>query len=127
MTTYTMNGHSHPTTQVQSEILMGMVGNQVAKLTRAQWQFRALPERFKCLESADPQIQLQTALNQIERLLHKNTQLLESVLLLSRALNDAHSLIDMNESISRLDRDKLKLSHDFQVCIRQLRSGEVSL
>ena len=127
MTTYTMNGHSHPTTQIQSEILMGMVGNQVAKLTRAQWQLRALPERFKCLESADPQIQLQTALNQIERLLHKNTQLLESVLLLSRALNDAHSLIDMNESISRLDRDKLKLSHDFQVCIKQLRSEEVSL
>lgn len=123
MTTYTMNGHKHSTRQMQTEILMGIVGNEVAQLTRARWR-SGTPERFSCLESADPEIQLQAALAQIENLLHKNTQLLETALLLGQALNDAHALIQTDESIGRLDRDRLELSHDFHGYMKQLR-GEL--
>lgn len=112
MTTYTMNGHKHSSRQVQPEILMGIVGKQVAQSTRARRRSGVQPERFSCLESADPQIQLQTALSQIEDLLHKNSQLLETVLLLGQALNDVHSLIHKDESVSQPDREKLRLSHD---------------
>lgn len=116
MTTYTMNGHRHSTTQIQPEILMGIVGNQVAQFTRAQWRLRTLPERFSCLESPEPQAQLQAALKQIEDLLRKNTQLLKTVFLLSQALGDAHSLIHNDGSTGWSDRDKLQLSHDFRGC-----------
>lgn len=121
MTTYTMNGHKHSTRQIQPEILMGIVGKQVAQFTRARWRSGTRPERFSCLESADPRIQLQTALSQIDDLLHKNSQLLETVLLLGQALNDAHSLIRTDESISQPDRERLRLSHDFHACMKQLR------
>lgn len=124
MTTYTMNGHRHSTQQIQPEILLGIVGNQVAQFTRARWRSETRPERFSCLESADPQIQLQTALAQIDDLLQKNTKLLETVLLLSQTLNDAHSLIQTDESIGQSDRDKLRLSHDFHGCMKHLR-GEL--
>ncbi|NDY96795.1 hypothetical protein [Wenzhouxiangella limi] len=101
MTTYTMNGHRHSSTKIQPEILQGIVGNQVAQVTRARWRLRPRPE-FSCLESANPQMQIQAALAQIEDLLQKNGQLLETLLLLSRALNDAYSLLNNNERIDRL-------------------------
>ncbi|WP_376694920.1 hypothetical protein [Wenzhouxiangella sp. EGI_FJ10305] len=123
MTTYTMNGHKHSTRQIQPEILMGIVGKQVAQFSRARWQSRAQPERFSCLASADPRIQLQTALTQIEDLLHKNAQLLETVLLLGQALNDAHSSIHADHSIDLLDRDKLRPPCDIHGSMKQLDGG----
>lgn len=113
MTTYTMNGHKHSTRQIQSEILMGIVGKEVAQFTRARWQSGTQPERFSCLESADPEIQLKEALTQIDNLLHRNTQLLETVLLLGQALNDAQSLTHTEKSIGLPNQDRLRLSHDF--------------
>jgi len=112
VTTYTMNGHRHSTRQIQPRIILGIAGNQVAQSTRAQWRLRTLPERFSCLESADPQVQLQAALTQIEDLLQKNTKLLETVLLLSQALDDAQSIIHTHESIGLSDRDRLRLSQN---------------
>jgi len=61
-------------------------------IPRARWQLRTLPERFRCLESADPKMQLQAALTQIEDLLQRNRKLLETVLLLSQALDDTYSI-----------------------------------
>lgn len=126
MTTYTMNGHRHSTAEVQPEILMGIVGNRVAQIARAQWRLQTRSEKFSCLDSADPQIQLQAALAQIETLLQRNAQLLETVFLLNQALNDTHSLIYNDESSDRQERDKLQLSHDFHGCIEAL-SGELQL
>lgn len=120
MTTYTMNGHRHPTMQIQPEILMGMVGNQTARFKRVQSRLRTSPEKFSCLESPDPRIQLQEALKQIEALLQRNVQLLETVFLLSQALSDAHSLIRTDVSIRWSDRDRLRLSNDFNTYIEQL-------
>lgn len=99
MTTYTMNGHRHSTMRIQPEILMGVAGNQVAQITRARWRLRVPPEKFSCLESSEPRVQIQAALKQIEALLQKNTQLLETVFLLNQALSDAHILIHKNQSI----------------------------
>lgn len=120
MTTYTMNGHKHSITQVQPEILMGMAGNQIAQITRAQWRLQAKPEKFSCLEDSEPQNQMQAALKQIETLLQQNTQLLETVFLLNQALNDVHSLIHNDEPDSPLDQDRLQLSHDLHGCIERL-------
>lgn len=122
MTTYTMNGHRHPTSQVQPEIIMGIIGNQVARFTRARRRSGAMPERFSCLESSDPRIQLQAALSQIENLLGKNRNLLETVLLLGRALNDAHALIQENQTIGQPDPGRLRLSHDSHGHMQQWRS-----
>lgn len=124
MTTYTMNGHRHPTIQIQPEILIGIVGNQAAQFRRVQWRMRAMPEKFSCLENPNPQAQLQEALKQIEDLLQRNMELLETVFLLSQALSDAHSLVRKDDSIHRSDRDKLRLSHDFHGYMKQLR-GEI--
>lgn len=110
--------------QVQPEILMGIVGNQTAQFKRARRRLQALPERFSCLESPEPRIQLQEALKQIDTLLHRNMHLLETVFLLSEALSDAHSLIHNDASISWPDRDKLRLSDDFHGYMKQLR-GEI--
>lgn len=121
MTTYTMNGHKHSTTLVQPEILMGIVGNQVAQITRAQWRLRERPAKFSCLKESEPQAQMQAALKQIESLLQQNTQLLRTVFVLNQALNDAHSLIQSDESNTRLDRDRLRLSHDLHGCMDRLR------
>lgn len=87
---------------------MGIVENQVAQFTRARWRLGARPEQFSCLESADPRVQLQEALTQIENLLHENTQLLQNVLLLSQALNDAHSLIQPDKSLARPNPHKMR-------------------
>ena len=122
MTTYTLNGHRHSTMQLQPEILKGIVANQVAQCTRARWRLRALPEQFSCLESTEPRVQLQGALKQIEALLQRNSQLLETVCLLGRALGDAHSLIYKDASIRQSDRNKLRLSHDFHEYTQQLCS-----
>lgn len=92
MTTYTMNGHRHSTREIEPEIILGIARNQVAQSARARWQLRTLPERFRCLESADPKMQLQAALTQIEDLLQRNRKLLETVLLLSQALDDTYSI-----------------------------------
>lgn len=112
MTTYTMNGHQHPTEQFQPEILMAMTGNLAAQLTRARGRLRALPEKYSCLDSPEPRIQLQEALKQIEALLQRNSQLLATVYLLGEALGDAHSLIHKDASICQSGRDKLQLSCD---------------
>lgn len=109
MTTYTMNGHRHSTLQIQPEILAGIVGKQVAQYARARWRPGTRPEKFSCLESDDPKIQLQAALAQIENLLRENTQLLETVHLLSRALSDAHPSIQIDESIRPADPERLRL------------------
>lgn len=109
MTTYTMNGHRHSTTQIQPEILMGIVGNQVAQVTRTRWRLGTPPEKFSCLESPDPRVQIQEALKQIETLLHSNMQLLETVFLLSQALGDTSSLIHKNASIGWPYRNKPRL------------------
>lgn len=122
MTTYTMNGHKHSTSQVQPEIVMGIIGNQVARFTRARRHLEAMPERFSCLESPDPQIQLQEALTQIDQLLQKNTKLLETVLLLGQALKDAHALIKADGSVGQSDLGRLRLSHDFHGYMEQLGS-----
>lgn len=111
MTTYTMNGHRHPTMQVQPEIIRGIVANQVAQIARARRRWQAPPEKFRCLENPDPQVQLQEALKQIEALLQTNTQLLETVFLLSQALGDAYPLSHESISIYKLDRDTLLLSY----------------
>lgn len=126
MATYTMNGHRHSSASIQPEILLGIVGNHVAHATRARCRLRACPEKFNCLESPDPQMQIQAALAQIEELLNKNEQLLETVLLLSRALNDAVSFLNANERIERPERKTLKLSHEDQgyvalLCARTAR------
>lgn len=120
MTTYTMNGHEHSTTQIQPEILMGIVGNQVAQITRAHWRLQARSEKFSCLEDSDPQAQMQAALKQIETLLQQNTQLLDTVFLLNQALNDVHSLIHNDAPDSRLNQDRLRLSHDLHGCMERL-------
>lgn len=112
MMTYTMNGHQHPTEQFQPEILSGMAGNLAAQLTWARGRLRALPEQFSCLDSAEPRIQLQEALKQIEALLQRNSQLLETVYLLGQALGDAHSLLHTDASICRSEQEKLQLSCD---------------
>lgn len=122
MTTYTMNGHRHSTNHVQPEIIMGIVGNQVARFTRARRRSGAMPERFSCLESSDPQIQLQEALTQIDKLLQNNTKLMETVLLLGQALNDAHALVQADGSIVQSDLSRLRLSHDFHGYMEQLGS-----
>lgn len=124
MTTYTMNGHRHSTMQIQPEILMGIAVNQVARVSRARWRLRALPEKFRCLESPEPRVQLQAALKQIETLLQRNTLLLETIFLLGQALGDAHLLIHSDVSVGWTDRDKLLLSADFHRCMEQL-CGEV--
>lgn len=120
MTTYTMNGHSHSTMQIQPEILMGIVGNQAAQFTRAQWRMRTQPEKFNCLENPDPGVQLQEALKQIETLLRRNVLLMETVFLLNQALGDAHALIHKDASIGQSDRDKLSLSHDYKGYMERL-------
>lgn len=120
MTTYTMNGHQHSTRQIQPEILMGIARNQVARLTRARSRAGASPERFSCLESADPRIQLQEALTQIESLLERNTQLLETVLLLGQALNEAHSLLHRDGSNGLLIQSRLQLSHEQHGQVKEL-------
>lgn len=103
---------------------MGIAVNQVARVSRARWRLRSLPEKYRCLESPEPRVQLQAALKQIEALLHRNMQLLETVFLLNQALGDAHSLIHNDSSIGWTDRDKLLLSADFYRCMEQL-CGEV--
>lgn len=123
MTTYTMNGHRHSTIKVQPEILMGIVENQAAQFTRERWRLRAQPEKFNCLENPEPRVQLQEALKQIDALVQRNMQLLDTVLLLSQALNDAHSLIYKDESIGWSERVKLRLSHDFHGCMEQMRGA----
>lgn len=117
MTSYTMNGHRHSKAQIEPQILLGMVGNQAARIARAQWRLRATPEKFSCLDSSEPHIQLQTALKQIETLLQRNTQLLETVLLLGQALGDAHLLIHKDASIAASSRENLRLSQDFHDCM----------
>ena len=112
MMSYTMNGHQHPSEQVQPEILVGMVGNLAAQFTRARGRLRALPEQFSCLDSPEPRVQLQNALKQIEVLLENNSQLLETVYLLGQALADAHALIHKDASICQSDLDKLQLSRN---------------
>lgn len=112
MTTYTMNGHKHSMKELQPEILMGIVGNRIAQFARAHWRLRVFPEKFRCLESADPEAQLQAALKQIETLLYKNAQLLETVLLLSQALNGTHSIIRSDQASGRPIRGKLRLPHE---------------
>lgn len=112
MTTYTMNGQQHPTMQIQPDILAGMAGNLAAQLRRSRRRLRALPEQFSCLDSPDPRVQLQEALKQIEFLLQENSQLVETVYLLGRALKNAHSLIHNDVSMGQSERDKLQLSHD---------------
>lgn len=119
MTTYTMNGHRHSSTRIQPEILQGIVEKQVAQFTRARWRLQPRPE-FSCLESDDPQMQIQAALAQIEDLLQKNGQLLETVLLLNRALNDAYSLLHGHEGIDQPERDRAQLSQEAQGCITLL-------
>lgn len=120
MTTYTMNGHGDPTMQVQPDVLMGIVGNQAAQFKRARWRLRTQPEKYSCLDSSEPRVQLQEALRQIDDLLNRNMQLLETVFLLGQALGDAHALIYKDRSISRSDQDKLRLSHDVHGYIKQL-------
>lgn len=112
MTTYTMNGHRHSTSELQPRILMGIVGNQVAQFARARWRLRALPEKFRCLESAEPEVQVQAALKQIESLLQKNAQLLETVFLLNQALTCAHSRFESDQSITRPTRGMLRIPHE---------------
>lgn len=127
MTTYTMNGHKHSTTQVQPEILMGIVGNQVAQITRAQWRLEMRPEKFSCLEDSEPKAQMQAALKQIETLLQQNTQLLDTVFLLNQALSDVHTLIHNDAPDSQLNQDRLRLSHDLHGCMARLhREKKVS-
>ena len=92
MTTYTMNGHRHSTRQIQLEMILGIAKNQVAQSTRALWRLRTKPEKFSCLESAEPRVQLQAALKQIEGLLERNRELLEIVLLLSQTLDDTQQI-----------------------------------
>lgn len=121
MTSYTMNGHSHPTMQIQPEILMGIVGNQAARFTRAQWRMKTQREKFECLGSPEPQVQHQEALQQIEALLRRNLLLMETVFLLSQALSDAHALIQKDAAIGQLDRNKLSLSQDFHGYMERLR------
>ncbi len=120
MTTYTMNGHGDPARQVQPEILMGIVGNQAAQFKRTRWRLRTQPEKYSCLESPEPRVQLQGALKQIDELLKRNMQLLEVVFMLGKALGDAHALIYEDQSISQADQDKLRLSHDVHGYIKQL-------
>ena len=101
--------------ETQPEILMGIVGNQVAHFTRARWRLQEGPERFRCLESADPKVQLQAALAQIETLLKRNRELIETVVLLSQALDEAHSLNRMDQPVSQADRNRgqwLQLAYD---------------
>lgn len=120
MTTYTMNGHGDPAMQVQPEILMGIVGNQAAQFKRARWRLRTQPEKYSCLDSSEPRVQLQGALKQIDELLKRNMQLLETVFMLGKALGDAHALIYEDQSIRQVDQDKLRLSHDVHGYIKQL-------
>lgn len=120
MTSYTMNGHKHSTMRVEPEILLGIARNQIAKFKRARLLSPAMPEKFRCLESPDSKIQLQEALRQIDDLLNRNMQLLETVFLLGQALGDPRPLIYQDQSISRLDQDKLRLSHDVHGYIKQL-------
>lgn len=121
-----MNGHKHSTMQIQPYILMGMVRNHVAQSMRARWRLQALPEQFICLESSEPRVQLQEALKQIESLLQRNLQLLETTFLLSQALCDAHSLIHKDGSIGWSDRDQLRLLDDFHAYMKRLH-GEIQM
>jgi len=120
MTTYTMNGHRHSTLQVQTEILSGMARNQAAHRARKLWRAQPQPEKFNCLDSPDPGIQLQTALKQINNLSHRQRQLIDLVLLLDQALRDAQSMIAQETPIHRADLNKLRTSDDFHDYMQQL-------
>lgn len=112
MNTYTMNGHRHSTAQIQPEILKGIVGNQFARFTKSRWRLRAQPEKFSCLQSSDPELQIQAALKQIEALLQENRQLLETLFALSQSVNSAHSFAHKTKSIDWPVGSQLQLSGD---------------
>ncbi|NBB93541.1 MAG: hypothetical protein GVY32_10285, partial [Gammaproteobacteria bacterium] len=100
MKTYTMIGHTDSPLAVQPDALMRVRGNSLVALTRAAWRPKTHPEQFNCLESADPQVQLRAALKQVASLLQENARLIQTVLLLDHALNDAHCLINQCGLIS---------------------------
>ncbi len=122
MTTYTMNGRTLPARCLHGGAHATTAGEQVLNVTKVQWRLQVQPERFQCLESAEPRDQLKAALKQIESLLEENTRLMQTVLLLDHALSDAYAPIRRTGSCDFSDGEKLRLSGNYRRYMEQLRT-----
>jgi hypothetical protein len=117
-----MIAHTDSPLPVQPDALMRAMGNNLVELSWVAWRPKTHPEQFNCLESADPQLQLRASLKQVASLLQENARLIQTVLLLDHALNDAHCLINQCGLISPEDREAAHLSPDFHHSTKQLRA-----
>lgn len=117
MVSYTMNGHEHSTVQARSGVRVASVGSRIARRQSPDWVVRPLPERFRCLASPDPGVQLQDALNQIEALLERNTTLLKVVFQLGQALSEAQSRLESNDTDRETGRGRQRASDDLRLLV----------
>jgi diguanylate cyclase len=123
----TLNGHDH--TEPMQRAGAG-AGTQVAIAPSAPSrpvQPHAAPERFRALEFADPQLQLRSALEQIDALLHQNARLKQEVIALGRSLSDACHLALHDELTGLANRRLLLDRFEQAIAQRPKDAGSVAL